>query len=59
MRDRKPEPVPAGATTPASTRKKYARPRLTEYGDLRRIVMGVATKAGTTADGPGKPATKR
>jgi hypothetical protein len=39
------------------TRKAYSAPRLTEYGDLRKITM--AGKGGNKGDGGGQPATKR
>jgi hypothetical protein len=36
-------------------KRKYESPRLTEYGDLRRIVMA---KPGIRGDGRNVPATK-
>jgi len=36
-------------------RKPYTAPRMTEYGDLRRIALA---KGGSKGDGAGKPATK-
>jgi hypothetical protein len=39
------------------TRKAYSAPRLTEYGDLRKITT--AGKGGNKGDGAGHPATKR
>ena len=39
------------------TRKAYNAPRLTEYGDLRKITT--VQKGGNRSDGTGVPATKR
>jgi len=42
--------------TPQSTKKPYTRPRLTVYGDLRKITAG---KGGSLGDGRNVPATKK
>lgn len=44
-----------GRKTTTKKRKPYRRPRITVYGDLRRLTM---VKGGGNNDGGGKPATK-
>ena len=52
-----PDKAGAEGTTPRAPRKKkYQKPRLAEYGDLRQIVQA---KASNRSDGAGLPATKR
>ena len=56
----KKKPEPSGSDENAgrtrATKKKYQKPRLAEYGDLRQIVQA---KASNRSDGAGLPATKR
>ncbi len=40
---------------PARPKKPYRKPRLKVHGDIRALT---AAKAGTKADGAGKPSTK-